>query len=175
MSCFQVARQLRAARVSTPILMLTARDEVADKISGLDCGADDYMTKPFDTGKLLARVRALTRRQGEILSDVLTMGDLSLDCNSHVLSCGERSVRLGFKEYEVMRLLLVNQGSVMAKETLITKVWGMESEAEANNVEVYISFLRKKLSYLNSQVIISTIRKAGYFLECIQKQEDKSC
>lgn len=172
---FQVARQLRAARVSTPILMLTARDEVADKISGLDCGADDYMTKPFDTGELLARVRALTRRQGEILSDVLTMGDLSLDCNSHVLSCGERSVRLGFKEYEVMRLLLVNQGSVMAKETLITKVWGMESEAEDNNVEVYISFLRKKLSYLNSQVIISTIRKAGYFLECIQKQEDKSC
>ena len=172
---FQVARQLRAARISTPILMLTARDEVADKINGLDCGADDYMTKPFDTGELLARVRALTRRPGEILSDVLTMGDLSLDCNSHALSCGERSVRLGFMEYEVMRLLLVNQGSVIAKETLITKVWGMESEAEDNNVEVYISFLRKKLSYLNSKVVISTIRKAGYFLENSQPQEEPSC
>ena len=99
---FQVARQLRAARVSTPILMLTARDGVADKISGLDCGADDYMTKPFDTGELLARVRALTRRQGEILSDVLTAGDLSLDCSAHALTCGDRSVRLGYKEYEVL-------------------------------------------------------------------------
>ena len=166
---FQVAQRLRSAHVSTPILMLTARDDVSDKISGLDCGADDYMTKPFDTGELMARVRALTRRQGEILSDVLTMGDLSLDCNSHVLSCGERSVRLGFKEYEVMRLLLVNQGSVMAKETLITKVWGMESEAEDNNVEVYISFLRKKLVFLNSQVSISTVRKVGYFLDTPQK------
>ena len=172
---FQVARQLRAAHVSTPILMLTARDEVADKINGLDCGADDYMTKPFDTGELLARVRALTRRQGEILSDVLTLGDLQLDCNSHTLSCKDRLVRLGFKEYEVMRLLLVNQGNVIAKETLITKVWGMESEAEDNNVEVYISFLRKKLSYLNSTVSISTIRKAGYFLECPSAGGDKPC
>lgn len=106
---------------------------------------------------------------------LLVMGDLSLDCNSHALSCGERSLRLGFKEYEVMRLLLVNQGSVIAKETLITKVWGMESEAEDNNVEVYISFLRKKLSYLNSKVVISTIRKAGYFLENSQPQEEPSC
>ena len=162
---FQVARQLRDARVSTPILMLTARDGVADKISGLDCGADDYMTKPFDSGELLARVRALTRRQGEILSDVLTAGDLSLDCNCHTLSCGERSVRLGYKEYEVLRLLMINQGSVIAKDTLITKVWGMESEAEDNNVEVYISFLRKKLAYLNSTAAIGTIRKAGYFLQ----------
>ena len=172
---FQVARQLRAARISTPILMLTARDEVADKINGLDCGADDYMTKPFDTGELLARGRAVTRRPGEIHSDVLTKGDHTQDCNTHALSCGERSLRLGFKEYEVMRLLLVNQGSVIAKETLITKVWGMESEAEDNNVEVYISFLRKKLSYLNSKVVISTIRKAGYFLENSQPQEEPSC
>lgn len=164
----QVARQLRAGRISTPILMLTARDEVADKISGLDCGADDYMTKPFDTGELMARVRALTRRQGEVLSDVLTGGDLSLDCTSRTLSAGDRSVRLGFKEFEVMRLLLVNQCSVVTKETLITKVWGIESEAEDNNVEVYISFLRKKLAYLGSAVTISTIRKAGYCLECGQ-------
>ena len=166
---FQVAQRLRAAHVSTPILMLTARDEVSDKISGLDCGADDYMTKPFDTGELMARVRALTRRQGEVLSDILTVGDLSLDCTSRLLSAGDRSVRLGFKEFEVLRLLMVNNGAVVTKETLISKIWGLDSEAEDNNVEVYISFLRKKLGYLNSQVSISTVRKVGYFLDVPQK------
>ena len=166
---FQVAQRLRAAHVSTPILMLTARDEVSDKISGLDCGADDYMTKPFDTGELMARVRALTRRQGEVRSDVLTVGDLSLDCTSRLLSAGERSVRLGFKEFEVLRLLMVNNGNVVTKETLISKIWGLDSEAEDNNVEVYISFLRKKLVFLNSQVSISTVRKVGYFLDTPQK------
>ena len=167
-SGLQVAQRLRAAHISTPILMLTARDEVSDKISGLDCGADDYMTKPFDTGELMARVRALTRRQGELLSDVLTVGDLSLDCTSRLLSAGERSVRLGFKEFEVMRLLMVNSESVVTKETLISKIWGLDSEAEDNNVEVYISFLRKKLAYLNSQVGISTVRKVGYYLDLPQ-------
>ena len=166
---FQAAQRLRAAHVSTPILMLTARDEVSDKISGLDCGADDYMTKPFDTGELMARVRALTRRQGEVLGDVLTAGDLSLDCTSRLLSAGERSVRLGFKEFEVLRLLMVNNGNVVTKETLISKIWGLDSEAEDNNVEVYISFLRKKLVFLNSQVSISTVRKVGYFLDTPQK------
>ena len=166
---FQVAQRLRAAHVSTPILMLTARDEVSDKISGLDCGADDYMTKPFDTGELMARVRALTRRQGEVLSDILTVGDLSLDCTSRLLSAGDRSVRLGFKEFEVLRFLMVNNGAVVTKETLISKIWGLDSEAEDNNVEVYISFLRKKLVYLNSQVSISTVRKVGYFLDLPQK------
>ena len=162
---FQAAQRLRTAHVSTPILMLTARDEVSDKISGLDCGADDYMTKPFDTGELMARVRALTRRQGEVLGDVLTAGDLSLDCTSRLLSAGERSVRLGFKEFEVLRLLMVNSGAVVTKETIISKIWGLDSEAEDNNVEVYISFLRKKLAYLNSRASISTVRKVGYFLE----------
>ena len=162
---FQAAQRLRAAHVSTPILMLTARDEVSDKINGLDCGADDYMTKPFDTGELMARVRALTRRQGEVLGDVLTAGDLSLDCTSRLLSAGERSVRLGFKEFEVLRLLMVNSGAVVTKETIISKIWGLDSEAEDNNVEVYISFLRKKLAYLNSRASISTVRKVGYFLE----------
>ena len=166
---FQVAQRLRAAHMSTPILMLTARDDVSDKISGLDCGADDYMTKPFDTGELMARVRALTRRQGEVLGDVLTVGDLSLDCTSRLLSAGERSVRLGFKEFEVLRLLMVNNGNVVTKETLISKIWGLDSEAEDNNVEVYISFLRKKLVFLNSQVSISTVRKVGYFLDTPQK------
>ena len=166
---FQVAQRLRAAHVSTPILMLTARDDVSDKISGLDCGADDYMTKPFDTSELLARVRALTRRQGEVVSEELAFGDLSLHLSSHCLRRGDKSVRLGFKEFEVLRLLMVNNGNVVTKETLISKIWGLDSEAEDNNVEVYISFLRKKLVFLNSQVSISTVRKVGYFLDTPQK------
>ena len=135
---FEVARRLRSAHISTPILMLTARDDISDKIGGLDCGADDYMTKPFDSGELMARVRALTRRQGEVLGDVLKVGDLSLECSSRLLRVGERSVRLGFKEFEVMRLLMVNSRAVVSKETLIAKIWGLDSEAEDNNVEVYI-------------------------------------
>lgn len=162
---FEVARRLRSAHISTPILMLTARDDISDKIGGLDCGADDYMTKPFDSGKLMARVRALTRRQGEVLGDVLKVGDLSLECSSRLLRVGERSVRLGFKEFEVMRLLMVNSRAVVSKETLIAKIWGLDSEAEDNNVEVYISFLRKKLAYLGSRIAISTVRKVGYYLE----------
>lgn len=162
---FEVARRLRAAHVSTPILMLTARDDVSDKIGGLDCGADDYMTKPFDSGELMARVRALTRRQGEVIGDILSVSGLNLECSSRLLSVGDRSVRLGFKEFEVMRLLMVNSRSVVSKETLIAKIWGLDSEAEDNNVEVYISFLRKKLTYLGSDVAISTVRKVGYYLE----------
>ncbi len=162
---FDVARRLRAAHISTPILMLTARDDISDKIGGLDCGADDYMTKPFDSGELMARVRALTRRQGEVLGDVLTVSGLSLDCVSRMLRVGERSVRLGFKEFEVLRLLMVNKRAVVAKDLLITKIWGLDSEAEDNNVEVYISFLRKKLAFLGSDVSISTLRKVGYFLD----------
>ena len=162
---FEVARRLRSAHISTPILMLTALDDISDKIGGLDCGADDYMTKPFDSGELMARVRALTRRQGEVLGDVLKVGDLSLECSSRLLRVGERSVRLGFKEFEVMRLLMVNSRAVVSKETLIAKIWGLDSEAEDNNVEVYISFLRKKLAYLGSRIAISTVRKVGYYLE----------
>lgn len=162
---FEVARRLRSAHISTPILMLTARDDISDKIGGLDCGADDYMTKPFDSGELMARVRTLTRRQGEVLGDVLKVGDLSLECSSRLLRVGERSVRLGFKEFEVMRLLMVNSRAVVSKETLIAKIWGLDSEAEDNNVEVYISFLRKKLAYLGSRIAISTVRKVGYYLE----------
>jgi len=161
---FEVARRLRCAHVSTPILMLTARDEIPDKIAGLDHGADDYMTKPFDIGELLARVRALTRRQGEVIGEQLAAGDLVLDTPTRSLRCGEKSVRLGFKEFEVLRLLLQNAKLVTPKDDIIAKVWGLDSEAEDNNVEVYISFLRKKLSFLASQVSIGTVRKVGYFL-----------
>ncbi len=162
---FKVARSLRSAHISTPILMLTARDEVCDKISGLDCGADDYMTKPFDPGELLARIRALTRRQGEVLGNTVAVGDLTLRLDVRCLMCGDNMVRLGFKEFEVMRLLMTNSHTVVAKEDIISKVWGLDSEAEDNNVEVYISFLRKKLSFLHSGITISTVRKIGYFLE----------
>lgn len=162
---FQVARRLREAHISTPILMLTAREEVRDKISGLDCGADDYMTKPFDTGELLARIRALTRRQGEVVSNVLTLGDLSFHLEERTLTSGQGSLRLGFKEFEVMHLLMRNPRQVVPKEEIIAQVWGYESEAEDNNVEVYISFLRKKLAYLKSAVTIRTVRKVGYCLE----------
>ena len=165
LSGFEVAQRLRAAHVSTPILMLTARDEVSDKITGLDCGADDYMTKPFDTGELLSRVRALTRRQGEVLSETLTVFDLTLNLSTRCLGCAGRSVRLGFKEFDVLRLLMAAPRAVVPKEDIISKVWGIESDAEDNNVEVYISFLRKKLAFLGSGVSIATVRKVGYHLD----------
>ncbi len=165
MDGFEVARRLRSAHLSTPILMLTARDEVADKVTGLDCGADDYMTKPFASDELLARLRALTRRQGEVVTEELSFADLTLLLSERALAVGDRSLRLGFKEFEILRILMSHPKLVVPKEELILKVWGADSEAEDNNVEVYISFLRKKLSFLGSSVTIGTVRKVGYFLE----------
>ena len=162
---FEVASRLRHAHVSTPILMLTARDEMPDKIAGLDHGADDYMTKPFDIGELLARVRALTRRQGEVIGEQLAAGDLILDLSTRCLRQGDKSVRLGFKEFDVLRQLMVHPRAVVPKEDIIARVWGLDSDAEDNNVEVYISFLRKKLTFLESNVSIGTVRKVGYYLE----------
>lgn len=165
MSGFDIVKRLRDKKIKTPILMLTARGETEDKVKGLDSGADDYMTKPFSKEELLARVRALTRRQGEVILDELTFNDLVLNLSSYTLSKGEKSVRLGLKEFEILKILMSNPKNVTQKEDLITKVWGYDSEAEDNNVEVYISFIRKKLSFLGSKVIISTVRKIGYFLE----------
>ena len=161
----EVARQLREAHISTPILMLTARDEVSDKVAGLDRGADDYMTKPFASEELLARIRALARRQGEVQTEVLSYAGLILNLSTRCLQRGEREVRLGFKEFEVLRILIAYPKMVVPKEEIILKVWGAESFAEDNNVEVYISFLRKKLQFLDSQVTIRTVRKVGYYLE----------
>lgn len=161
-----VARKLRQARVNLPILMLTARSSLEDKVSGLDSGADYYLTKPFASEELLACLRALTRKQGaSALDNTLTFGDLRLELSSCLLVCGERSVRLSRKEFEIMGLLMTNGGQVVTKETLILKVWGYESDAEDNNVEVYISFLRKKLTRLKSTVSIRTLRMLGYHLE----------
>lgn len=161
-----VARKLRQAGVNLPILMLTARSSLEDKVSGLDSGADYYLTKPFASEELLACLRALTRKQGaSALDNTLTFGDLRLELSSCLLVCGERSVRLSRKEFEIMGLLMTNGGQVVTKETLILKVWGYESDAEDNNVEVYISFLRKKLTRLKSTVSIRTLRMLGYHLE----------
>ena len=163
---FTVLRRLRAEGNATPVLMLTARSETCDKVTGLDSGADYYLTKPFDPKELLACVRALTRRQPELReSDRLTCGDLRLEQSSFTLYCGERSVRLSRKEYDMLELLMLNQKMVITKEKLLLKVWGYESDAEDNNVEDYISFLRRKLDYLHSGVKIRTIRMVGYCLE----------
>ena len=162
---FEVVRALRAAKVQTPVIMLTARDDVRDKIRGLDKGADDYMTKPFVPEELLARIRALSRRQGEVLLEEISMEDLTLSLSTNDLLCGAKSIHLAFKEFEIMKILLSNQKAIVSKEMLISKVWGDDSDAEDNNVEAYISFLRKKLSFLGSRVQISTIRKVGYRLE----------
>ena len=166
MDGFTVLRRLRAEGNATPVLMLTARSEVTDKVTGLDSGADYYLTKPFEPRELLACVRALTRRQPELRStDQLRCGDLTLEKGTFTLSCGERSVRLSRKEYDMMELLMLNQKVVITKEKLLVKIWGYESDAEDNNVEVYVSFLRKKLEHLHSQVRIKTIRMVGYCLE----------
>ena len=162
---FEVVRALREKKIATPVLMLTARDETTDKVTGLDCGADDYMTKPFVPEELLARIRALSRRQGDVVLEQLTYADLTLNLSTYTLEKGTRSVHLGYKEFEVLRLLMSNPQVVVPKEDLITKIWGTESGAEDNNVEAYISFLRKKFFYLGSHVNIGTIRKMEYRLK----------
>lgn len=166
---FSVVRSLRSAGNATPVLMLTARSELSDRVNGLESGADYYLTKPFAPRELLACIRALARRQPEIQpADTVTYGDLSLDKASFSLICGDRSVRLSRKEFDLMELLMRNREVVITKEMLLLKVWGYESNAEDNNVEVYISFLRKKLSHLRSTVKIRTIRMAGY---CLGQEE----
>lgn len=162
---FQVVSELRKQKNATPVLLLTARDEVTDKVTGLDCGADDYMTKPFAPEELLARIRALSRRQGEVMLEELTFVDLSLNLSTYDLCRGKKAVHLGFKEFEVLKILMSNPKMVVPKEDLLTKVWGVASHADDNNVEAYISFLRKKFFFLGSKVNIGTVRKVGYRLE----------
>lgn len=167
MNGIEVLRKIRAEGMDTPVLMFTAKDEISDKVKGLDSGADDYLTKPFATEELLARVRALGRRSSAAIvnSDIITCGDLSLDTAAYELSCGKNSLKLGLKEFSIMELLMKNSGRVLSKETLITKIWGYDSDAEYNNVEVYISFLRKKLDFIKSKAAIKTVRGVGYTLE----------
>ena len=162
---FEVVQELRRQKMSTPVLLLTARSDTEDKIHGLDCGADDYLTKPFVSGELLARVRSLTRRRGEVVTDAFTFGDISLNKSTFSLSRGNDVVKLSLKEYQILEMLMVNPRQLIPKERFIEKIWGYESDVEYNNVEVYISFLRKKLTAVGSTVTIKTARGIGYFLE----------
>lgn len=162
---FQIVHELRKSKIQTPVIMLTARDDIKDKIQGLDRGADDYMTKPFIPEELLARIRAVSRRQGDVVIEELAFGDLVLKLSTNDLWCGSKSIHLSFKEFEIMKILMSNSRSIISKEQLISKVWGDDSDAEDNNVEAYISFLRKKLFYLGSSTGIGVVRKVGYRLE----------
>lgn len=162
MDGFTVVKKLRENKVETPILMLTAKDSVEDKISGLDLGADDYMTKPFAPKEFLARIRSITRRKGEVVINELTFKDIALDLMRGEVICGGKSVRLNFKEFEIMKLFMTKPEAIHSKDDIITKVWGYESEATDNNVEAYVSFLRKKLMHIGSETKIEAIRKVGY-------------
>ena len=164
---FSLLQQLRSEGSSLPVLMLTARSDVSDRVRGLDSGADYYLTKPFDAQELLACVRLLLRRSGSEnrTDDAILCGDLRLEPGSFLLSCAQRSVRLSRREYDLMELLMRNSKIILTKEQILLKVWGYDSEAEDNNAEVYISFLRRKLTHLHSTVKIKTIRLVGYCLE----------
>jgi len=159
-------KTVRAQGIQVPVIMLTAKGEVEDKIRGLDGGADDYVAKPFATGELLARIRAALRRKGQAVSeDVLKFGDIELHPATLKLSCKGKELRLILKESELLELLITRKQAVTSKEQIIEKLWGFDSDAEHNNVEVYVSFLRKKLAFLNAGVRINTIRGVGYVLE----------
>ena len=164
MDGYQVARMVRQKRCNTPILMLTAKASVEDRIMGLNAGADYYLTKPFDTRELLACINVLLRRQGKQV-DELVYGNVSLDLSTCNLVCGERSVRLSAREFDVMRFLLQAQDRIVSKEMILAKVWGYDSNAVENHVEVYVGFLRKKLKSIGANVRIEAIRRLGYHLE----------
>ena len=167
MNGFSVAGKARAEGIKTPILMLTAKGEIDDKVEGLDSGADDYLTKPFMTKELLARLRALARRNCPTNDGSLTYEDITLDVKNAVLKCGSgQSVRLGEKELRILEYLIANQGRVLTREQIALKVWGYENDSEYNNVEVYMSFARKKLAFVESRCEIKALRGIGYELRC---------
>lgn len=167
---FEVARRVRSSRCGVPILMLTARSELEDRIRGLNSGADYYLTKPFDSRELLACINALLRRQGSEVNE-LTMGNTSLDLSSCMLICGNESVRLSAREFDVMRLLFQSKSSIISKEVILSKVWGFDSNATENHVEVYVGFLRKKLASIGSNLCIEAIRRLGYHLEVVDSAQ----
>ena len=164
MDGYQVAREVRAKRCSTPILMLTAKSGLEDRITGLNAGADYYLTKPFDTRELLACINALLRRQGGQV-DEMTFGNTTLDLSTSILSCGDKSIRLSDRDFDMMRFLLQSREKNLSKEVLLVRIWGFESNATENHVEVYVGFLRKKLQSIGSNIRIEAIRRQGYHLE----------
>lgn len=168
MNGFEIAKTARSRGITTPILMLTAKAEVDDKVTGLDSGADDYLTKPFMTKELLARIRALSRRFSGVTSGALSFGDITLDTSTLTLSCSAngQSVRLSEKEYRILEYLIANSGQILTREQLAVKIWGFESDAEYNNVEVYMSFTRKKLLFVEAKTEIKAVRGVGYEIRC---------
>jgi len=165
MNGLDVLRKLRENGVATPVIILTAKSELEDKITGLDAGADDYLTKPFAMGELLARLRALTRRKSEFSPNLLALGNLSLNRETYELSVGKEALRLGNKEFQMMEMLLSNAGRLISTEQFMEHIWGYETEAEINVVWVYISYLRKKLATLGASIEIKAVRGVGYTLE----------
>ena len=165
LSGLEVLEQLRKKGNNTPILLLTAKVEIEDRIQGLDMGADDYLPKPFAMGELLARVRAMLRRKENFTPDILKVGNLTLNMQSYELSCNGQSFVLPKLEYQLMELLMLNKGIYLSTEDLLTKVWGYESNAELGSVWVYISYLRKRLTALSANVAIRVKRNVGYTLE----------
>jgi len=165
MSGLEVLQKIRSEKIYTPVLLLTAKSELEDKVKGLDYGADDYLTKPFETEELLARIRAITRRKGEMEIDNLEFSDIQLNLKTGEIICANNSVKLGLKEFQLMEMLLKAGKQIITKEQIIDKIWGYESDTEYNNVEVYISFIRKKLAHVHSKVQIKTTRGLGYSLE----------
>ncbi len=162
---FTLTRRVREKHLSVPILMLTAKAELEDRICGLDSGADYYLTKPFDTRELLSCINALLRRQGGQVNEI-AFGNTFLDLSNGTLNCGEKTIRLTAREFDVMRLFMQSQGGNLPKETILIRAWGYESEAVENNVEVYIGFLRKKLKSIGSDIRIVSQRRLGYHMEC---------
>lgn len=160
-----ILKNIRANKISTPVLFLTAKSTLEDKILGLDTGADDYLTKPFEIEELLARVRAMLRRKGEILNNTINFKDISLTLDNYTLCCNNNHIQLPLKEFNIMQIFINNPNNIITKEYLIEKVWGFDKDTDYNNVEVYISFLRKKLLNIGSKVEIKTSRGVGYYME----------
>ena len=167
MNGYEVARKVRSGKCGTPILMLTAKSDLEDRITGLNSGADYYLTKPFDSRELLACINALLRRQGAQVDEV-TYGNTSLDLSSGMLVCGTSSVRLSAREFDIMRFLFQSGSRNLSKEVILSRVWGYDSDAVENHVEVYVGFLRKKLVSIGSDVRIESIRRMGYHLEVLK-------
>ena len=168
MNGFQVAKNARAKGIKAPILMLTAKGEVDDKVEGLDSGADDYLTKPFMAKELLARIRALLRRNYDAQDGILSFGDITLNTNSATLTSSEngQSIRLSDKEFRILEYMIANKGNILTREQLALKIWGYDNEAEYNNVEVYMSFTRKKLTFIHARAQIKAVSGIGYELRC---------
>ena len=164
MNGFDICRELRRKKITTPVLILTAKDTISDKVKGLDAGADDYMTKPFSPDELLARLRVLTRRRGEVILDELKFHDITLHIDQSKLSCtkSNKSIHLNFKECEMLKMFLSKPEVIISKQDIITRIWGYDSDAVDNNVEAYISFIRKKLTFVESSVEIISTKKLGY-------------